>query len=186
MLALGYSFSTWLPALPFISYLMAQIGWVFGLILTLFTLNIWGVMHATPARNDSFIGSEQQGYLMMVSLFFRPTIAVCALALSYVMAGPLVGLVNQTLIPMMYVTSVSTNMLSIIFGTVFFLILYFVVVKGVLVMIYTIPQTFPDEVMRIISAGIGDLGQSRGMQEMHTGDNAARIATQTGVGMQAA
>lgn len=179
MMALGYLFSTWLPATPFIAFLMASMGWLFGFIMLLFALNIWGVMHVTPARNDSFIGSETQGYLLMVSLFFRPAIAVAALSLSYVMAPPIIKVVNLTLMPMMYTTNASTNFFSIIIGTLFCLFLYFAVIKGVLVMIYTIPQSFPDEVMRVINAGIGDLGQSRSMGEMGAGAGAAAIAVNT-------
>ena len=53
-------------------------------------------------------------------------------------------------------------------------------------MIYSIPQSFPDEVMRIISAGIGDLGQSRGMQEIGAGAAGAAVATSTMGGMDKA
>lgn len=186
LLALGYLFSTWLPATPYVAFLMAQLGWLFGLVMTLFALNIWGVMHVTPARNDSFIGSEAQGYLLMVALFFRPAIATAALALSHVIAPPVIKLVNITLIPMMYVTNSSSNMLSIMFGTLFCLILYFSIIKGVLVMIYTIPQSFPDEVMRVISAGIGDLGQSKSMGEMGAGGGAAAVGIQTASRMEEA
>ena len=173
LMALGYLFSTWLPALPFIAFLMATLGWVFGVVMTLFAINIWAVLHATPARGDSFIGSEAQGYLLLVSLFFRPVIAVCALALSYIVAPPIIGLINMTLIPMMYATNVSTNMISVLFGTIFCLVLYFVVIKGAIVMIYTFPQTFPDEILRIINAGMGDLGQSKGDVAMNSGGLAA-------------
>jgi hypothetical protein len=186
MLALGYLFSTWLPSLPYVSFLMAQLGWLFGLVMTLFALNIWGVMHVTPARNDSFIGSEAQGYLMLVSLFFRPAISVAALALSYVVAPPIMKLVNMTLIPMMYTNNNSTNMISAIFGTLFCLFLYFSVAKGVLVMIYTIPQSFPDEVMKIINAGMSDLGASAAKHEMSSGGHAAAAAITTAGSMSKA
>lgn len=179
MVALGYAFSTWLPAIPFIAFLLAQLGWLFGMIMTLFAMNIWSVMHTTPARNDSFIGSEAQGYLLLVSLFFRPIIAVSALSLSYIIAPPVVKLVNLTLLPMMFTTNVSTNTLSIITMTLFGLVLYFTVIKGVLVMVYMIPQSFPDDVMRIISAGIGDLGQSKAMGTMETSEGTARAGIQT-------
>lgn len=179
MVMIGYMFSTWLPALPFIAFLLAQMGWLFGLIMTLFAMNIWAVMHTTPARNDSFIGSEAQGYLLLVSLFFRPVIAVSALSLSYIIAPPVIKLVNMTLLPMMYASNVSTNTLSVITATLFGLVLYFVVVKAVLIMVYMIPQSFPDEVMRIISAGIGDLGQSRALSTMETSDGTARAGLST-------
>lgn len=174
MVMLGYMFSTWLPALPFIAFLLAQLGWLFGLVMTLFAMNIWAVMHTTPARNDSFIGSEAQGYLLLVSLFFRPIISISALALSYIIAPPVIKVVNMTLLPMMYASNVSSNTISVITATLFGLALYFVVVKAVLVMVYMIPQSFPDEVMRIISAGIGDLGQSRALSTMETSDGTAR------------
>lgn len=182
-LAIGFALSTWIPSLPFIAFMMAQLGWLFGVIMTLFALNIWAVMHLTPARNDSFIGSEQQGYLLLVALFFRPAIAVSALGIAFVVAGPVVKLVNMTLIPMMYISNVSSNTQSIVISTIFCLFLYFIVLKGVLVMVYSIPQSFPDEVMRIISAGIGDLGQSKSQSEMgaSVGGTAAAIQTANNV-----
>ncbi len=174
--AIGYMFSTWIPAIPYMAFLLASLGWVFGLTMTLFAVNMWGVMHLTPARNDSFIGSEVQGYLLLAALFFRPVIAVSALSLSYVMAPPIVRLVNMTLFPMLFTNNVSTNTLSIIFATVFGLVLYFAVIKAVLVMVFMIPQAFPDEVMRIISAGIGDLGQSKGLSAMEASEGSGSHA----------
>lgn len=177
--AIGYMFSTWIPAIPYMAFLIASLGWVFGLTMTLFAVNIWGVMHLTPARNDSFIGSETQGYLLLAALFFRPVIAISALSLSYVMAPPIVRLVNMTLLPVLFTNNVSTNTLSIIFATIFGLVLYFSVIKAILVMVFMIPQSFPDEVMRIISAGIGDLGQSKGISTMEASEGSGRLAQQS-------
>lgn len=183
LLAIGYAFTTWLPALPFISFLMAQLGWLFGLVMTLFALPIWAVMHATPTQGDSFIGSERQGYLFLVSLSFRPVISVAALAISYVIAPPIIKLINVTMIPMFYIANSSMSVFTVLLITMFGLILYFSVIKGVLVMIYTIPQSFPDEVMKIINAGIGDLGQSTAMQTIGGGAAGAAMAIQQTQGL---
>lgn len=179
LVALGYAFSTWIPAIPYIAFLLAGLGWLFGLFMTMFAMNIWAVMHTTPSRNDTFIGSEAQGYLLWVALFFRPVIAVSALSLSYIIAPPVVKLVNITLLPMMFASNVSTNALSVVTMTLFGLVLYFTVIKGVLLMIYMIPQSFPDDVMRIISAGIGDLGQGKAMSTMETSEGSSRVGLQT-------
>lgn len=92
----------------------------------------------------------------------------------------------MTMLPMIYASNVSTNTLSIVTATLFGLVLYFVVVKAVLIMVYMIPQSFPDEVMRIISAGIGDLGQSRALSTMETSDGTARAGLGTLQGMDQA
>lgn len=176
---LSYAFSTWIPAIPFVAFLLAQLGWLFGLIMTLFAINLWGVMHITPARNDSFIGSEAQGYLLLLALFFRPAIATAALSLSFIVAPPVMKLINITLIPMLMASSASTNVISICLQLVFGLVLYVVIVKGAILMIFMTPQSFPDEVMRIISAGIGDLGQSKALSTMEAGEGSGRMAQQT-------
>ncbi len=173
---ISFLFSTWLPAIPFIAFLLAQLGWLAGLLMTLFAVNIWGVMHLTPARNDSFIGSEAQGYLLIVALFFRPVIATAALAISYVIAGPVMKLINLTLLPMVLAANVSTNVMSSVLLTIFSMLLYFLVVKGALMMVFFWPQSFPDDVMRIISAGIGDLGQGKAMNSMEASAPAAEAA----------
>ena len=53
-------------------------------------------------------------------------------------------------------------------------------------MIYTIPQPSPDEVMRVIHAGIGDLGQSNAQREMGAGGAAAGAAVGTAMEMERA
>jgi conjugal transfer/type IV secretion protein DotA/TraY len=168
MAALGYGFTTWIPNIPFAAFLVSILGWLAGLLMTMIALNIWAVMHTTPARQDSFIGSESQGYLMLIALFFRPMISTMGLSLSHLVAPPVIKLVNMTLLPMLYLNNVSTNSWSVVVATMFGLVFYFFVIKGVILLIYTIPQTFPDEVMRIISAGIGDLGQSRSMSTLES------------------
>ena len=175
---LAYAFSTWIPAIPFVAFLLAQLGWLFGLIMTLFAMNLWGVMHVTPASRDSFIGSEMQGYLLLLALFFRPAIATAALSLSFVVAPPVMKLINITFITMMTANSASTDVTTVFLQIFFGLILYMVVVKGAIMMIYMIPQSFPDDVMKIISAGIGDLGQSKAMSTMEAGEGSGRAVQQ--------
>lgn len=176
---LGYIMSTWIPAIPFVAFLLAQLGWLFGLIMTLFAMNLWGVMHLTPARSDSFIGSETQGYLLLLALFFRPAIATAALSLSFIIAPPVIKLINITLLPMLMASSASTSIFAVLFQLIFGLVLYMVVVQGALTMIFMAPQSFPDEVMKIISAGIGDLGQSSALGQMQAGGSTGRAAMQT-------
>lgn len=186
MIAIGYMFSTWLPAVPYMAFLLAQVGWLLGLVMTLFAVNIWAVLHLTPAQNDSFIGSQSQGYLLITGLFFRPMIAVCALSLSFVIAPPLMKLVNITLLPAMFTANVSTNTLSVVTATIFNLILYFAIAKAVLLMVYMLPQSFPDEILRFIGAGVGDLGASKGMQTMEASEGSSRVAIQSLQGMDRA
>lgn len=170
---IGYLFSTWLPALPVVAMLLAQLSWVLAFLMTMFAVNIWAVMHLTPAQNDTFIGSQSQGYLLISGLFFRPIIATSALAISFLIAPPVVSLLNTTLLPAMFASNVSTNTVTIMAATLFGLILYFVLVKAALTMVFLLPQSFPDEVLRFIGAGVGDLGQARGLA-------AVEPASQTG------
>lgn len=156
---------------------MAQLGWILGLVMLLFAINLWGVMHTTPARQDSFIGSETQGYMLMVGLFFRPAIAAAALSMSFVIAPPVVKLINLTLLPMLQANNESTGIWSLIIQSIFGLILYMSVVKAAMVMIFMAPQAFPDEVLRIISAGIGDLGQSKALSTAEASEHSARAAS---------
>lgn len=60
------------------------------------------------------------------------------------MAPPITKLVNLTLLPMMVTRNASTSFMPLILGPLFVLFLYFAIVKGVIVMIYSIPQSFPD------------------------------------------
>ncbi len=97
------------------------------------------------------------------------------LAFSFAIASPVVGLINKTFLPAILGNEISAGTVSAFFITIFALILYFSVLKGVITWIFVLPQSLPDQVLRIISAGIGDLGEGRALQAAEASEGAGRL-----------
>ena len=90
---IGRVFSVVIPSMPYIFLLLAAVGWLVQIIQTMFGMPLWLVMHSIPEK--SFIGSQQQGYVTALALFFRPILIISAFFLSYVIYDPIVTLFTQ-------------------------------------------------------------------------------------------
>lgn len=75
----------------------------------------------------------------------------------------MVKLINITLLTMLQANHAATGVWSIIILGLFGLVLYMAVIKAALVMVFMAPQAFPDQVLQVISVGMGDLGQSQAL-----------------------
>ena len=124
-------------------------------------------MHMTPESNDSFIGSQQQGYLLLLSVFFKPLLTVLGLLLSLIILRPIMDLVNMGFIgSMVSLQSNSLTGLGSIFG---YLLVYAFITLAVFMTVFALPQDMSDRVLKWISAGIGSLGEKDAMHKIEGG-----------------
>lgn len=79
---------------PFFIFGLGMIGWIVQLVEALAAGSLWMIMHLTPERDDSFIGSQQQGYLLLMSLFARPPLMVLGLVANMTILTPAVRFIN--------------------------------------------------------------------------------------------
>lgn len=167
MLYGGYFLGMWIPMIPFYVFTLGVIGWLVQVVEALAAGSLWMVMHLTPERDDSFIGSQQQGYLLLMSLFARPPLMVLGLVASMAILAPALRFVNagfMTAFRIIQADSV-TGLLSL--GG--FMLIYGVIVLGVFMMVFSLPQTLPDRILRWIGAGIADLGEQNTMNRIESG-----------------
>lgn len=71
---IGRMFGVIIPSMPFFFLAMAAIGWFIQIIQTMFGMLLFFIMHSIP--QSSFIGTQQQGYLTLLTLLFRPMLIV--------------------------------------------------------------------------------------------------------------
>ena len=71
---IGRMFGVIIPLMPFAFLAMAAIGWFIQIIQTMFGMLLFFIMHSIP--QSSFIGTQQQGYLTLLTLLFRPMLIV--------------------------------------------------------------------------------------------------------------
>jgi conjugal transfer/type IV secretion protein DotA/TraY len=167
LLYTGYFMSIFLPMVPFMVFMLAVVGWLIAVVESVVAAPLWMVMHMTPESNDSFIGSQQQGYMLLLSVFFKPILTVLGLLLSLIMLRPIMDLVNMGFIgSMVSLQSNSVTGLGSIFG---YLLVYAFITLAVFMTVFALPQDMSDRVLKWISAGIGSLGEKDAMHKIEGG-----------------
>ncbi|ANN80835.1 DotA/TraY family protein [Bordetella flabilis] len=177
---LAFYFGVIIPTFPYTVFMIVVVGWILAVLQTCVAAPLWAVMHMTPDR--TFIGSQTQGYLMLLALFVRPALAVLGLFASMLISDPIITYIAKAFFTMHRDVASSTGAIGSVASIVTFfwwLIVFGLTLMPVLWMTYGLPQALPDEVLRWISAGIGDLGASAAIPEVRGGhQNAQRMVDQ--------
>lgn len=158
---IAFYFGVLLPSLPYITFFTVVIGWVLSVIQTALVSPIWMLMHMQP--ESSFVGSQRQGYLMLMSMFVRPMLAVIGLFAAILVSDPVINYVTVAFFSMReaLVTGggVSASAAQI-WQTFWWIGLYAATLLPILYMIFALPQSMPDEILRWVGGGIGSLGET--------------------------
>lgn len=179
---LAFYFSVVLPSMPYTIFMITVVGWLLGVLQTVIAAPLWATMHMRPSQ--TFIGSDAQGYLLLLALFVRPALAVIGLFAAMLIADPIVDYIAKAFFAMRGDVVASTGWVGAIsqFFTFFW---WFSAFGGlllpVLYMIYGLPQVLPDHVLKWINAGVHDLGATGASAEMQRkhGPGAAAAGVQT-------
>lgn len=158
---LAFYFGTFLPSLPYGIFMMVVVGWVLAVIQSVVAAPLWMVMHMRPSQ--TFIGSDQQGYLLLLSLFVRPALAVLGLFAGILAADPIVDYLAKAFFSMR--TAIVTSQESLGWIVEFMTFTNWMVVFGFILlpityMVFGLPQVLPDHVLKWIGAGVADLGET--------------------------
>ncbi|APV43179.1 hypothetical protein PFAS1_16125 [Pseudomonas frederiksbergensis] len=166
---LAFYFGVFLPSLPYTIFIIAVVGWVLGVLQSVVAAPLWALMHMTPER--SFVGSQTQGYLMLLSLFARPVLIVLGLFAAMAIANPVLLYISKAFWAMR--TANVTSAESLGWFVEFFqwrnwLIMYGLLLLPVIYMIFGLSQTLPDEVLKRIGIGIDSMGSTQATGEMRS------------------
>lgn len=167
MLYGGYFLGMWLPMVPFYVFSLGVIGWLVQVVESLAACSLWMVMHLTPEKDDSFIGSQQQGYLLLMSLFARPPLMVLGLVASMSILTPAVRYINAGF--MMSFRIIQADSVTGLLSLAGYTLIYGVIIFAVFMLVFSLPQTLPDRILRWVGAGISDLGEQNTMSRIESG-----------------
>lgn len=175
----GHYLGSWVPLIPFFVFSLAVVGWVIFVGEMLAASVLWMAAHVTPSTNDSFIGSQSQGYLLVVSGFFRPALTVLGLVFSLAVLGPIVQFINAGFL--LAVRAAQADAVTGLFSLASFSLCYCFLISVVFYMVFSLPQMFPDRILRWVGAGIGDMGEQQTMGRLESGASSqARAAAVAG------
>jgi conjugal transfer/type IV secretion protein DotA/TraY len=165
----------YLPATPLILWVLGVAGWFILLIEAVIAAPIWAASHAMP-EGEGFVGQRAMaGYMVLLSLFLRPTLMLfgffCSMTLMIVMGKVIV---------MLFVPFISSMTSQYLIGIVtFFASLG--ILTTLLIQVshrcYGLIHEIPDKVLRYIGGGAENLGESSGEQSNKSSFSAGTAAT---------
>lgn len=167
---MAFYFGVFLPSLPYVIFMTVVVGWILAVLQSLIAAPLWAVMHMTPDR--TFVGSQSQGYLLLLSLFARPALAVVGLFAAMLVSDPIIDFIAKGFFAMRgaVVTSTGTvGAISSFLSFAWWFMVFGLTLLPVLYMIFGLPQILPDHVLRWIGAGVNDLGETQAVGQMRSG-----------------
>lgn len=168
---LAFYFSVFLPSLPYTIFMIVVVGWLLGVLQTVVAAPLWAIMHMRPSQ--TFVGSESQGYLLLMALFVRPALAVIGLFAAMLVADPVVDFIAKAFFSMRGAVVTSTGLfpgaLVEFFTFAWWLFAFGLVLLPVLYMIFGLPHVLPDHVLKWLNVGVSDLGATHAMSNIRGG-----------------
>lgn len=168
---LAFYFSVLLPSLPYTIFMVTVVGWLLSVLLTTIAAPMWAIMHMRPSQ--TFVGSEAQGYLLLMALFARPALAVIGLFAAMPVADPVVDFITQAFFSMRGAVVTSTGMFPgalVDFLTfAWWMVAFGIVLLPVLYMIFGLPNALPDRVLAWLNVGVQDLGATHAASNIRGG-----------------
>ena len=166
---LAFYFGVFLPALPYSIFMLVVVGWVLAVFQTMLAAPLWVIMHMRPSQ--TFVGSEAQGYILLLALFVRPALAVIGLFAAMLIANPVVDYIVKAFFTTSGAISSSTTLswFAGIFQFFWTLSAFGLLLLPTLYTIYSLSQVLPDHVLKWISAGVHDLGATDAANSMRGG-----------------
>lgn len=167
---LAFYFGVFLPSLPYTIFMIVVAGWILAVLQSIIAAPLWAVMHMTPDR--TFVGSQTQGYLLLLSLFVRPALAVVGLFAAVLVSDPIIDYIATGFFAMRGAVVSSTGTVGAIAEFLTFawwFMVFGLTLLPVLYMTFGLPQILPDHVLRWIGAGVSDLGETNAVGQMRGG-----------------
>lgn len=159
LLAAGAYLSFYVSMIPYITWIAGIIKWLTVVVESVIAAPIWAAAHVHP-DGDEQVGRAGPGYMLILSLFLRPTLMVFGLVLSIIMAQPAAHFVNLT-----YITQVQGamgNSANFLPAMIAYTVIYGLIMSIVLHAIFSLIHFVPDQVPRWIGHAMNVSGMADG------------------------
>ncbi|MFB6350043.1 DotA/TraY family protein [Moraxella sp. ZJ142] len=171
---IGLMLGVVIPTMPYFLLTLAAIGWILQVTQTMFAIPVFLIMHAL--QGDRFIGSQQQGYITLIGLFFRPILILCGFYLAFVLYEPAVILFTQTFFNIKQTLAGSTSsttigeLLSILTTMKAYWYIYSFTLVAITYLIFGLVQELGDNILDWLGTNLlrnfGNLDSDRIMRGM--------------------
>ncbi len=183
LMAFGVTLSTYVPMIPFITWMTSLANWFVLVIESIIAAPIFAVAHVHPDGDDA-VGKAGQGYMMILSLVMRPTLMLFGLITGMLLTQPLTGIINTAF--MTVVSGVQADSLTGIVSFMAYVAIYVIMMTTVVHLVFSLIHWVPDNVLRWIGghvSGLAEAGQvaDKGQHAMVGGVFQGRQAFQEGM-----
>ncbi len=159
----GLVLAFWFPAVPFINWIAAIMGWLVMLVEAVVAAPFWAAAHAIGAGSGMAGQHGRQGYMLILSLVSRPVLMIAGLFGAFLVMHYSAKFLLYSFVPFvqgMNAGSVS-GLVSIIAMCILLVALSLIVANRAWSLIYAIP----DRVLAWIGANAPQLGEQQTEQE---------------------
>lgn len=178
-------FGFYLPLIPYILFTFAAFGWGILLVIGMLVAPLMALLLIYPEGHD-WVGRAEQGVLLLVSIFIRPTLLVLGLIIAMLFSKVAVDLINSgfdTIITDLSLTSGFTGGLAVIAFMIIYTSILFIIVQQVFT---TCIVKLPEQVERLLGfqgAGAGvEMAATAAQQSEQSFSQAAQQIGQAGSG----
>lgn len=163
LLPIAIMLAFYLPATPMILWIMGVAGWFILLIEAVIAAPIWAASHAMPEGNG-FVGQRAMaGYMVMLSLFLRPTLMIFGFFASMVLMIVMGKVVTLLFLPAM--SSMNAGYVAGIVTLFAMLAIFTALIIQIAHRAYGLIHEVPDKVLRYIGGGAENLGEAANEQQ---------------------
>lgn len=153
----------YLPATPMILWIMGVAGWFVMLIEAVIAAPIWAVSHAMP-EGSGFIGERAKaGYMVALSVFLRPALAIFGFFASMLLVIVMLKVVMLIFLPAM--SGMIGDSISGVATAVAMLGIFTVLIIQIAHRAFGLIHEVPDKVLRYIGGGSENLGEASQEQQ---------------------
>ncbi len=153
----------YIPATPMILWIMGVAGWFVLLIEAVIAAPVWAASHVFPEGNG-FVGERAKaGYMVALSLFLRPTLAIFGF-----MASMLLVIVMAKVLMLIFIPAMSGMLGDSLSGVVTafaMLAIFTMVLIQIAHRSFGLIHEIPDKVLRYIGGGQENLGEASQEQQ---------------------
>jgi len=163
---LGMTLAFYLPAVPFILWTMALIGWLMLVIESLIAAPLWAAAHAVPEGEGMSGQHGKQGYMLFLNVLMRPPLMVFGFFISVILMQAIGNFIGDSF--GVFASGMNANFLQ---GPITFFTMMFVV-GGIIVVaahkVFGLVTWLPDNVMRWVGQQVQNLGEGNDEQRTRT------------------
>lgn len=180
MLSMGMFLAIILPMMPYIFWVTGVAWWLISFVEAVIAAPIWAIAHMHPEGHD-VAGRGSPGYMFVLSILVRPALMVIFLFAAMLLIKPIMVFINQGFFQALSNMTEGTLVgVMTLLGT---LILYSGLTTKMIMMVFGIINTGPDNIMRWIGGSDSVGSQANSMaQNIHQGNDAAGGQAAGGVG----